>query len=338
MMFAAESAAAAATVLVVTSVAIFLHLSSSLIHQHDTGGVLHVIKEFLAAQSTPSPDALAFLSLVRTLQRQLPLQELQVMREVHAAAVQEKLLAFQAKKDAIKEAATVSLQSKPLPPTYSSSSSRFKRFLGSSALKKAPTLFGKKRQDHTEDSSEKSRVADEFDDVGREGADGDSDLLHSQLQHTTYLLEGDAIDAVECAQIKERIVHTWSSARHTPAHAQTRVDLLKASLFVSPQSHGQPTPSSSSKAQSLVSRHTARARASLHALGVKWRSRSPSKPSDIVSSTKKTPLSPTALQLSEIAESYYGGDITKDQSIRRKTDLIAKSMFPDDDKTSQCPT
>ncbi|RHY56619.1 hypothetical protein DYB34_006778 [Aphanomyces astaci] len=329
MLFAAESADAASAVVVMTSVAIFLHLSSSLIHQHDTGGVLHVIKRFLASQSSSPPE---FLSVVRTLLRQLPLHELRMMREVHGAAVQDKQAAFEAKKAAIKAMSTAGtrLSSPPPPPLSSSSSSRFKRFLGGHALKKAPplpSLFSMRRQDE----GEKSRWGDEV--YEDEDADREWDLLQNQLQHTNNLLEDDAIDAVECAHIKERIIHTWSAARHTPAHAQTRVDLLKAALFVSPQ-QSQPLPSRSKTASALVSRHTARARASLQALGVKWRSRSPSKPSDISiisdSGRKKTPLSPTALQLSEIADSYYGGDLTQDQRMRRKADLITKSLFPDD--------
>ncbi|RHY61327.1 hypothetical protein DYB38_006756 [Aphanomyces astaci] len=331
MLFAAESADAASAVVVMTSVAIFLHLSSSLIHQHDTGGVLHVIKRFLASQSSSPPE---FLSVVRTLLRQLPLHELRMMREVHGAAVQDKQAAFEAKKAAIKAMSTAGtrLSSPPPPPLSSSSSSRFKRFLGGHALKKAPplpSLFSMRRQDE----GEKSRWGDEV--YEDEDADREWDLLQNQLQHTNNLLEDDAIDAVECAHIKERIIHTWSAARHTPAHAQTRVDLLKAALFVSPQ-QSQPLPSRSKTASALVSRHTARARASLQALGVKWRSRSPSKPSDISiisdSGRKKTPLSPTALQLSEIADSYYGGDLTHDQRMRRKADLITKSLFPDDDR------
>ncbi|KAF0708766.1 hypothetical protein AaE_013096 [Aphanomyces astaci] len=329
MLFAAESADAASAVVVMTSVAIFLHLSSSLIHQHDTGGVLHVIKRFLASQSSSPPE---FLSVVRTLLRQLPLHELRMMREVHGAAVQDKQAAFEAKKAAIKAMSTAGtrLSSPPPPPLSSSSSSRFKRFLGGHALKKAPplpSLFSMRRQDE----GEKSRWGDEV--YEDEDADREWDLLQNQLQHTNNLLEDDAIDAVECAHIKERIIHTWSAARHTPAHAQTRVDLLKAALFVSPQ-QSQPLTSRSKTASALVSRHTARARASLQALGVKWRSRSPSKPSDISiiseSGRKKTPLSPTALQLSEIADSYYGGDLTHDQRMRRKADLITKSLFPDD--------
>ncbi|ETV69968.1 hypothetical protein H257_14341 [Aphanomyces astaci] len=331
MLFAAESADAASAVVVMTSVAIFLHLSSSLIHQHDTGGVLHVIKRFLASQSSSPPE---FLSVVRTLLRQLPLHELRMMREVHGAAVHDKQAAFEAKKAAIKAMSTAGtrLSSPPPPPISSSSSSRFKRFLGGHALKKAPplpSLFSMRRQDE----GEKSRWGDEV--YEDEDADREWDLLQNQLQHTNNLLEDDAIDAVECAHIKERIIHTWSAARHTPAHAQTRVDLLKAALFVSPQ-QSQPLLSRSKTASALVSRHTARARASLQALGVKWRSRSPSKPSDISiisdSGRKKTPLSPTALQLSEIADSYYGGDLTHDQRMRRKADLITKSLFPDDDR------
>ncbi|KAF0687001.1 Aste57867_21221 [Aphanomyces stellatus] len=287
MLFAAESSAAASRVPVVAAVAIILHLSPTLIHQLDTGGVVQEIKQFLSSLKTDPAD---FLTLCRTLLRQLPPNELLALRRVHLVAVEEKIEAFASRKAALRATKTSGLFKRRFflssPPKGASKKER----------RSLPSFLVRKK------------------DKGSPPEDDESDetKLQSHLLKTMRLLEEEAIDAAEYAHIKDQIVRTWSTMTHTPAHAQARVEHLTATILAPKQT----------RSSSMYSRQTAKARASLSALSAKWRHRTHGQ-----QQPQKAALSPTALELSEIASSYYGGELTDDQRIARKSELIAKTLF-----------
>ncbi|CAK4644577.1 hypothetical protein LEN26_006265 [Aphanomyces euteiches] len=263
-------------VVVVAVVAIVLNLSPLLTTQIEIGGVVNQIKQFLA-NLDPNPSA--FLSVVRTLFRQFSQDELDAMRRYYTAATEGTSLP---KADSNKAPSSGIFKRRFFPGSPSKAIK--------DTTKKLPSFLMRKRH-IPKDIRDESK-------------------LNSHLDKTMQLLEDETIDATEYAHIKEQIVSTWSATTHTPLHAQSRVDLLKARVI----------PPRQTKQPSIVSRQTAKARASLNALSAKWRQRSPAR--------SKKPTSPHGLRLSEIASSYYGGDLNLGGGgVARKSELRAKTLF-----------
>ncbi len=186
--------------------------------------------------------------------------------------------------------------------------------------------------------------------------------LDAQLKQLRQLYEEEVIDMDEYAQIKAQMGSTWLSMVQTPAHALERREYWRGKIDVVDETAWDPrlyaggprvvTPQEKAiaAASSMYHRQKANASKARARLGALIHRHKHTKPhpsrnegplegtlaaltvdEDVAGSRLKmkrpSSLSPTALELSNIASSYYGGIFSEEQRVARKLELISKTLF-----------
>ncbi|OQR93391.1 hypothetical protein ACHHYP_02574 [Achlya hypogyna] len=306
--FAASTPLAASRIPVITALAVLLRLSPQLLLEREAGVVLRRLKQFWASLEDPAA-ADAVLLAARDLWGQLPPAELATARELHLEQVDALFASRSAKKEALRQ--------QKLEPSPIVARRRF----GLATLPSPPKSPIRKLGESVRKNLRIPRPSPTEDDDERDVS------VQAHLDTTAQLYEDEAIDVSEFAAIQRRILTSWLDALQTPAHVADRIALLQATIEP-PVPDAEPEADEPKKAGFRW--HKA-AKARVTALGARLRPRS--KPDEIRPRRASAPramshgLSPTALQLSDISSSYYGGELSEDQRVARKLELISKSLF-----------